>query len=210
MACPAPAHKVAHKTLTPHARQDARRPYKRCSPSWCGAQTRHCRAQPTSASHAPCSGQVADRTRSDVAKRNRSDVANRNRSAVWSGGLLTRLHISQSILLTPAGSHRGGGSGSWSGGQLSGCASPARTSSSPRPSPRTNWTRLVPPPVLTGHVSAAGRGARHRPALPRREHDQPRVRPRAAPAPLRGCRCTHYPPPPFPVLTGQVSSLPSY
>ena len=36
----------------------------------------------------------------------------------------------------------------------------------PRPSPRTNWTRRVPPSVLTGHVAeqarpAAGRGAEH-------------------------------------------------
>ena len=88
----------------------------------------------------------------------------------------------------------------------------------PPPSPpcRTNWTRLVPVPVLSGHVSS-DRGAGHIPDDPGQEGAG---RSRAgckgggagaaaiAGAPLLGPAPA--PPPPFLVLSGHAASLTSY
>jgi translation initiation factor IF-2 len=71
---------------------------------------------------------------------------------------------------------------------------PAPTTVEPPPPPppsRTDWTRLVPPPVLTGHVSSLSGGAHARGARARGRRCGGRARPQRGAA-LGGC-----PPPPY-------------
>ena len=72
-----------------------------------------------------------------------------------------------------------------------------------RPSLRTNWTSLVPFPRAREPGRAFPVAATLRAAAPARP--ETRVRPQRQKS---NARCA--PPPPFPVLTGQVSSLHSY
>jgi hypothetical protein len=93
------------------------------------------------------------------------------------------------------------------------------------PPSRTNWTRLVPPSVLTGHVSSlrragasASRSRRARTTASART--SPRCSPTAAPASKSACRSPPPPPlpsrtnwtslVPLPVLTGHAASLTPY
>jgi hypothetical protein len=61
----------------------------------------------------------------------------------------------------------------------------------PPPSPRTNWTRLVPPSVLTGHVSFGGGGGVHLQQRAKRRSGLPE-------------RCRRRVAPPQPLLTPRV------
>ena len=96
------------------------------------------------------------------------------------------------------------------------CPEDGITAPPPLPPSRTNWTRLVPPPVLIGHVSsgrhhsagvlpAAPLGHRRRPAQRRGRGGARGARGGAAP------RAVAPPPPPPPlVLSGHAASLTPY
>ena len=70
----------------------------------------------------------------------------------------------------------------------------------PRPSPRTKQTRLVPSPVLTGHDSSLS--SRSRRSAPTCGTSRSRGAPGGTEAARFPARC--------PVLTGHISSLPPY